>query len=173
MLKFNSNSNLFIPFNLIGTQDDNRINNVPAGFLTSATSLPVQRPSPSAITTTSTANGQTMSHPSFTKSMSFNGVTTTATTNGSSKRTMDDIIRQVTSLFRGSSINDVTQFWTLFDPLSTILSLIDNKAYLLRSQNQLSPPPMYVTSFKGDPLCNLDKKCYFFGLHNFYCSDHL
>ena len=124
MLKFNSNSNLFIPFNLIGTQDDNRINNVPAGFLTSATSLPVQRPSPSAITTTSTANGQTMSHPSFTKSMSFNGVTTTATTNGSSKRTMDDIIRQVTSLFRGLPLmtsRNFGLFLTPFPPSSALL----------------------------------------------------
>jgi len=88
-------------FYLIAIQDGTRISNVPSDFpasrIPSATSLPVQRP-PAAITTTTTANGQTTLHPSVTKSMSFSGVMTT-TTNGSSKRTMDDIIRQVESPF--------------------------------------------------------------------------
>ncbi len=107
-------------FYLIVTQDVSRLNNVPSNFPTSrippAMSLPVQRP-PSAITTTSTANGHTTSHPSVTKSMSFAGVTTTTTTltNGSSKRTMDDIIRQVTSIVKGSHFNDVTHSISLID----------------------------------------------------------
>ncbi len=105
-------------FYLIATQDDSRLNNVPSTFPTSrippAMSLPVQRPPP-AITTTSTANGHTTSHPSVTKSMSFAGVTTTTLTNGSSKRTMDDIIRQVTSIVKGSHFNDVTHSIGLID----------------------------------------------------------
>ena len=49
---------------------------------------------------------------------------------------------------KGSSINDVPQFWTIFDspPPSPIITLFIDKALVLPSQN-----PLTVTSFTDDP----------------------
>jgi hypothetical protein len=52
----------------------------------------------------------------------------------------------------GSTINDVTQFWTIFEPLP-IVTLIITKALVL-----LTPPPKTVTSFMNEPNKNVKQK---------------
>ena len=46
----------------------------------------------------------------------------------------------------GPSINDVTQLWTIFDPLPHRHAFI-TKAFVLSSQNHCPPPPNTVTLF--------------------------
>ena len=52
----------------------------------------------------------------------------------------------------GSSINDITQFWTIFDPPLPIITRFITKALELLSQNFWPlPPPKTVISFIDDP----------------------
>ena len=50
----------------------------------------------------------------------------------------------------GSSINDVTQFWTIFDPPSFVVTCFIIKALVLSLKNP-RPLSVTVTSFKDDP----------------------
>ena len=50
-----------------------------------------------------------------------------------------------------SSINDVTQVWTIFDSSPTVM-LFSYKTYKLPSQNPCSLPLVAVTSFMYDPI---------------------
>ena len=52
----------------------------------------------------------------------------------------------------GSSINEVTQFWTIFEPSSPIVSRFITKPLVLSSQNYLPPPRKTVTSFMDEPF---------------------
>ena len=54
--------------------------------------------------------------------------------------------------FKESSINDVTQFWTIVDPPPPIVTRFITKALVLSPQNpRPPPPPNTVTSYKDDP----------------------
>ena len=56
-------------------------------------------------------------------------------------------------LSKGTSINDVTQFWIIFYPLPTlpVVLLFSSKAYILSSRNPWLPPLQAATSFMNVP----------------------
>ncbi len=56
------------------------------------------------------------------------------------------------SFDKGSSINDVTQFWRFFYPTPPIVTRFITEALVLLSQNPWPFPPKTVTSFMDVPL---------------------